>query len=168
MLHTVANFARATLVVAVSLVLATGVAYVAVPANETADEGPADPILWARRPIVRALKAAGVLKFDERFQNPYLPTPSERTEPVYRGLLWPVGYRITRQVTDHNGCGMRSIRLCYAIGRNRYVAAENERPGEVSGFVPLSARGYWTELTDDRGEVHSVTGRGDVDPFWRD
>lgn len=170
----VGTFCRTALVVAAGLSLATGIAYLAVPANETAEEGPADPILWVRRPVIKALKAAGLLKFDERFQNPYLPTPDERTEPVYRGLLWPVGYRVTRRVRLYEGDpgSLRSIRLCYAVGGKRLVAAEDSKPGErcgeVSGFVPLSARGYWTERTDESGEVHSVWGRGDIDPFWRD
>lgn len=146
--------------------------YVAFPANETADEGPADPILGIRRPVVRALKFLRILKFDERFANRYLPTPSGRTEPVYRGLLWPVGWRITRRVTDHDDLGMRSARLCYAVDNTRFVAAEDDDPRgpsvELTGFIPLSARGYWTEMTSEDGRVLSVNGSGDIDPFWRE
>jgi hypothetical protein len=154
------------------LALAAGalVLYVALPANEQADEGPADPILHIRRPVVRALKFLKILKFDERFVNPYLPTGRE--EPVYRGIFWPVGWRMTRRVTDHNGLGMRSARLCYAVGSERFVAAEDESPRgpsvELTGFIPLSARGYWTEMTSEDGRVLSVNGSGDIDPFWRD
>lgn len=160
--------------VGLALAIATGILYFAVPANETVEQGPADPLLWARRPLIRTLKAAGLLKFDERFPNPYLPSASARTEPVYRGLLWPVGLRVTRRVRLYEGDpgSLRSIRLCYAVGGERFVAAENDKPGErsgeVSGFVPRSARGYWTERTDEKGEVHAVWGCGDVDPFWRD
>ncbi len=146
--------------------------YVALPANETADEGPADPILRIRRPVVRALKFLEILKFDERFPNPYLPTPSGRSGPVYRGLLWPVGWRMTRRVTDHNGLGMRSARLCYAVGSERFVAAEADDPKgpsvDLAGFVPLSARGIWTEFTSADGNIRCVQGSGDVDPFWQD
>lgn len=168
------RIASAVIVVGVALAFAVGTLYFVVPANEKRDEGPADPILRLRRPMVKALKAVGILRFDERFQNPYLPTPSCGTEPVYRGLLWPVGYRVTRRVRLYEGDPgiLCSIRLCYAVGSRRFVAAENntpgERCGEVVGFVPLSARGYWTERTDENGEVHSVSGHGDVDPFWRD
>jgi hypothetical protein len=150
---------------------AVGVLYLAVPANETAAEGPADPILGIRRPVVRALEFLGILKFDERFPNPYLPC-GRRTEPVYRGLFWPVGHRVTRRVTDHNDLGMRSARLCYAAGNERFVAAEDESPAGrsvvLTGYVPLEARGYWTEITSADGRVLSVNGSGDIDPFWRD
>jgi hypothetical protein len=153
-----------------ALALVVAILHVALPANKAADEGPADPILEIRRPVVRALRLLGILRFDERFTNKYLPTPSGRTEPVYRGLFWHVGWRITRRVTDHNDLGMRSARLCYAIGDTRFVAAEDEDPAgrsvELTGFVPLEARGYWSEITGADGAVHPVNGCGDVDPFW--
>jgi hypothetical protein len=153
-----------------AITVATLVLYVALPANETADEGPADPILGIRRPVVRALDALGILKFDERFPNCYLPCPG--WEPVYRGLFRPVGWRITWRVTDHNDVGMRSVRLCYAVGSERFVAATNDRPEgrsvDITGFIPLDARGIWTEMTSVDGRILSVNGSGDVDPFWRD
>jgi len=156
--------------IAVALSVAGGILYFAVPANRMAEDGPADPILGVRRPVVRALQAVGILKFDERFPNPYLPTCS--WQPVYRGVFWPVGWRVTKRVTDYNDVGMRSARLCYAVGSERFVAVENENAEgpsvDLTGFVPLSARGVWTEITGADGRVRCVQGSGHVDPFWRD
>lgn len=195
MLPPVRAVGRWLVVVGLVFAAAVGVLYVAVPPNETADEGRPDPILRARRPVIRALRAVGVLKFDERLPNPYLPTGSgssvfkgdsadgvvthqmkSKHQPVYRGLLWPVGARVTYslQLFGEHRESWRAVRLCYVVDGQRFVAAENGTPepggqlAEVSGFVPLSARGWWIEHTDERGDVHSLNGWGDADPFWRD
>lgn len=188
--------ARALGAIGIALVLLVAVLYVTVPSNMTPEEGRADPVLFARRPAIKLLGAVGLLKFDGRFPNPYLPTAVGTTtseklptgevlsisntktehEPVYRGLLWPVGSRVAyrlRLFGEHRE-SWRAVRLCYAVGGQRFVAAEKTalEPGgqlaEVSGFVPLSARGYWIEYTDEKGEVHALNGWGDTEPFWRD
>ena len=97
-----------------------------------------------------------------------------RREPVYRGLAWPVGLRVSYRLTYFRAHDevWRAVRLCYAVGDRRVIAAESATPGpevaEVTGFVPSSARGAWVEYTDDKGEVHGLNGWGDIDPFWRD
>lgn len=178
----------AGLVVAV----AVGVLYLAVQSNKTAEQGPADPILSVRRPIIKALIWAGIVEGPGWFSgHPYLPTvggsdtsekgpagediPSEmriEMEPVYRGLLWPVGDRVTyrlRLLGEYRET-WRAVRLCYNIDGQRFVAAEDATPdpggqlAEVSGYVPRSARGYWVERTDDKGELR-YDGWGDTVPF---
>lgn len=171
-----------------------GVLYVVVPPNETSAEGRADPILFLRRPVVRALIWTGALKgpglFVDRY--PHLPTTGgyewsgPKTdprgedvqdgkvevlkEPVYRGLLWLVGHRITYRRIQHGAPdGYCVIRLGYVAGSRRVVAAENPSPdpaaprSEVSGFVPLAARGFWVECSDGKGNTRSDEW-GDCDP----
>lgn len=182
--------------IAVGFVVAfvVGVIHVAVPPNESAEEGSADRFLFVRRPVIKALHAVGFL--DQRSARSCLPSVSDQTtteglptgeelpvcelevnrEPVYRGLLWKVGRRITYRLRYFREWreNWRAVRLCYAVSGRRFVAAENTtlEPGgqlaEVSGFVPSSARGFWVEYTDDKGEVHGLNGWGDIDPFWPD
>ena len=188
---------RWALVVAVAIAVVVGVLYVAVPPNRTAQEGPPDPILSVRRPVIKALIWAGIVEGPGWFGgHPYLPTiggsegfepttsaneqgpPAWRMEiemePVYRGIFWPVGDRITyrRRLFGENRESWRSIRLCYAEGDREHVAGTNDAPepqlAEVTGYVPRSARGYWVESTDDKGVVHSMDGWGDTDPFFDD
>jgi len=174
-----------------ALALAVGVVHLAVPPNETAEEGCADPFLFVRRPVLKALEALPLLRFRAK---PYLPSVGEsmvtevlptgeklpvcnmevQREPVYRGLAWKVGRRITyrlRYFREHDE-DWRAVRLCYVVGGERFVAGENTAPeanlAEVSGFVPSSDRGVWVEYTDGNGEVHGLNGWGHVDPFWRD
>jgi hypothetical protein len=172
--------------------VAIAVAYLVVPANEIAAEGPADPLLSIRRPVIKALIWAGILSgpglFFDRF--PYLPTrggyewskpgsageyiPTGKVEvtkePVYRGLLWPVGHRITYcRTTPAAGDGYCAVRLCYVEGSRTVVAAESPYAGpdarrsEVSGFVPSSARGFWVDCANDKGDVRTDAW-GDCDP----
>lgn len=188
---------RWLVVVALVLAAVVGVLYLLVPANKTAADGPADPIRSLRRPIVKALIWAGIVEGPGWFGgHPYLPTvggsdTSEKDpagediptsqmriemEPVYRGLLWPIGDRITYRLKlfgDYREI-WRAVRLCYNLDGERFVAAENATPdpggqlAEVSGYVPRSARGYWIERTDDKGEIHAIDGWGDTDTHSRD
>lgn len=182
-------FARAALVAAVCLVLATGVAYVAVPANETADEGSADPALALRDPVLRFLCRAKPDWFSGRSCLPSssvvqgfktgpageeIPMVSDeiKREPVYRGLFWRVGARMTYRLThfgDHKEV-WRALRLCYSKGDRAFVAGENCSPDpkgqldEVTGFVPRGARAHWVEGTDEKGDVQCISAWGDYDP----
>jgi len=186
--------AGAAIAIGFALALGVGVLHVVVPPNETAEDGSADPFLWARRPVVKTLEAVGLL--DRGGARTYLPSVSDegttfrclptgerllvcevevRREPVYRGLLLKVGRRISyrlRYFGEELGANWRTVRLCYAVGDRRVVAAENPSSdpqlAEVSGFVPCSARGSWVEFTDDKGDVHGLNGWGDIDPFWHD
>jgi hypothetical protein len=180
-------------VIAVALALVTGVLHVAVPPNETAEEGAADPILFLRRPVLRFLCWATPGWFRER---PYLPWDSvvqgfERgpggedvlmvsdeieREPVYRGLFWRVGARMTyrlRHFGEHHEV-WRALRLCYAEGDRKFVAGEDRTPDpdgqldEVTGFVPGAARAHWVEGTDERGDVRCISAWGDYDPALLD
>lgn len=181
----------AIIAVGFALAVVVGILHVAFPPNETAEEGCADPFLFVRRPVLKALEALPLLGFrakrclpsvGESMVTEVLPTDERlpvcnmevQREPVYRGLVWKVGRRITyrlRYFREHDEA-WRAVRLCYAVGGERFVAAENTTPqpdlAEVSGFVPSEDRGFWVEYTDDKGEVHGLNGWGDTDPFWRD
>ncbi len=176
-----------------ALVVCVGALHVAMPPNETAAEGAADPFLFVRRPVIKALDALGLLDWTAPSCLPsvsghgttfrVLPTGEElpvceqevRREPVYRGLFLQVGRRFSFRLKyfgEEWGANWRTVRLCYAVGPRRFVAAESPSPDrqlvDISGFVPSSARGTWVEFTDDKGDVHSLSAWGDFDPFWRD
>jgi hypothetical protein len=167
--------------------------HAAFPPNETEAEGCADPFLSVRRPVLEALVAAHVL--GRRDADHYLPTSSESgsccevlpggerlpvceqlvtREPVSRGLLWRVGRRITYRLAylrDHDE-QWRTVRLCYAMGPERFVAVERATAdpdvAEVSGFVPDSARGYWIECSDVTGKYCWTNAWGSTEPFVGD
>jgi hypothetical protein len=185
--------AGSVLGVGLALVVGVGALHVAMPPNETAAEGAADPFLFVRGPVVKVLDAVGLLDWTRESCLPsvssagttfrVLPTGEKlpvceqevRREPVYRGLLLQVGRRITFRLKyfgEEWGAEWRTVRLCYAVGPRRFVAAESPSPdrqlAEVSGFVPNAARGTWVEFTDHKGDVHSLSAWGDFDPFWRD
>jgi hypothetical protein len=176
-----------------ALAVVAGGLHLAMAPNETAEEGSADPFLFARGPVLRALAAVGVV--DRQSVDPCLPSVSlagttyrclptgekepvcaqeVRREPVYRGLLLNVGRRVTYRLQYFGEWRQRwwTARLCYVVGDRRFVAAENGTPDphlvEVSGFVPSSARGHWVEYSDDRGGIHALNSWGDIDPFWSD
>jgi len=189
-------------VVILAFVLATpvGVLFVAVPPNETPEDGPADPILGLRRSVLVVLQAAGIVDGPGWFSGGYLPNGmgseihedgpnGERTllyrmrierEPVYRGLFWCVGHRIAYRTTefDDERNHWQVLRLCYTEDGEKFVAGEGTlengmldpdgRDHTVRGYVPCSARGYWVEAVDQKGDVHSQHGWGDTAKFWRD
>lgn len=184
----------AVAIVAFVLAAPVGVLYVAVPPNETPQEGPADPILGLRRTVLLTLQATGLVHGPTFFDGWYLPTVGgseirdggvdeegallwrmeiER-EPVYRGVFWRVGYRITYRTTEFGDerNHWQVLRLCYAEDGRRFVAGEGTlekgRDHLVKGYVPCSADGYWVEAVDKRGDVHSQHGWGDVREYWRD
>ncbi len=187
----VKTVAGVVIVVGFVLAFVVGVIHVAFPPNETVEEGSADLFLFVRRPVLKALEALPLVRFRAK---PYLPSVGEsmvtevlptgeklpvckmevKREPVYRGLFWNVGRRISYRLgylREHDE-DWRAVRLCYAVGTERFVAAENTKPApelaEVSGFVPSHARGVWVEYTDGKADVHSLNGWGNTDPFWRD
>jgi len=178
------------LVVAV-VVASAGVAllYVVLPGNQAATDGPADPILKLRRPVLRVLRWAGVdhsgaglFWFDS-----YLPsgncsewsspgsdgTPhvtarlSRSLEPVYRGLLWRIGDRVTirMQEFEEPENDVRSLRLGYVRDGEVFTAGEshfgsNTRDRQVTGYVPGDADGWFAVETDAQGNTHSLCSHG--------
>ncbi len=103
----------------IGLGVVLGVLYIAVPPAKTAADGAADPVLWARKPVVKGLYRLGVPRpFGPR---DWIPASSETTtwsgdkdstfdtadsatrvtwmyEPVYRGIFWRDGGRATVKV----------------------------------------------------------------------
>jgi hypothetical protein len=180
--------------------IVVGALFVAVPANTRAEEGPADPILDARRSVLGFLRTVGIVDPPHFFGGGgYLPTVggsefgedgpdgvyavSQRMEiqrePVYRGVLWPVGDRIIYRTTllgDYRS-NRRALLLCYVENGTKFVVGEStvesgaldrsENCWEVRGYVPRSASGYWVEEIDENGGVRSLNGWGDVSEFWR-
>ena len=100
--------------------------------------------------------------------------------PVYRGAFWRVGKRLTYRTMEfvEPWSTRRMLRLCYAQNGKRFVAGEGTiengqidpggRRGEVSGFVPRGARGFWIEEVDENGDVSTPDAWGDIGSFWRD
>jgi hypothetical protein len=179
--------------VVVAVVLASAavaVMYVALPGNQAATDGPADPILTLRRPALRALRWAGFAPsgggfffwFDAWLPSGYcsewqepMADGSRRTtarlsrsaEPVYRGLFWPVGDRITIRVEEFEEpeADVRLLRLGYVrdgrvltSGEVRFDAGALDR--QVSGFVPRDADGWFAVEIDGRGGIHGVCSHG--------
>ena len=101
-------------------------------------------------------------------------------EHVYQGAFWIVGSRITYRTMDfvEPWSTRRMLRLCYAREGQRFVAGEGTRQnglldpggrrGEVGGFVPRRATGYWVEEVGENGNVRTLNSWGDIGPFWRD
>ena len=186
------------MILAFVLAAPVGVLYVAVPPNETPDDGPADPILGLRRSVLVPLQVLGITDSPGWFSGSYLPTVGgseirdggpngtllyrmeiER-EPVYRGLFWIVGHRIKYRSTefDDERNHWEVLRLCYAKDGKKHVAGEGTlengmldpdgQDHSIRGYVPCSADGYWVEAVDRKGDVRSQHGWGYVDKFWRD
>lgn len=108
----------------VGIAVAIAVLYVAVPPAKTEADGPADPILWIRRPVVKGLHHVGILPRAFFGPDDWIPTAGDseswsgegkafetadaatrvtwESRPVYRGLLWRTGMRFTVKV-DRRG-----------------------------------------------------------------
>lgn len=166
--------------------------YLFVPPNTRPEDGPADAILSVRRPVVGFLRDVGVLSdgLPVLFGDPLLPTVATTTifppttnpldagedgvvveeitvrrEPVYRGVLWPVGDRILykNEFFSEDRHDIASLRLCYEAGGRHVVAGEGtvenglvDRSGRwvsVRGFVPRTAAAYWIESVRPDGTV---------------
>ena len=172
-----------------------------MPPNETPEKGPADPIIGLRRPVLNFLRGAGIVRGPGFFSGWDLPSVGvsnvskegpngERIllskmeierEPVYPGVFWLVGYRLTYRMThfDDERSEWQMLRLCYVKNGTKFVSGEGTvengmlDPGgqrsTVRGYVPRSASGYWVEGVDKHGDVHSQCAWGvGVDKFWRD
>ena len=192
------RFSFAVAILAFVLAAFVGLLYLAVPPNEMPEEGLADPFISVRRPVLAFLRAVGIVHGPTFFTGWYLPTAggskiwdggSNGTllckmeiarEPVYRGIFWLVGYRITYRKThfDDERSEWQVLRLCYSENGRKFVAGEGTvengmlDPGgqhnTVRGYVPRSASGYWVEGVDKHGDVHSQDAWGNVRKFWRE
>jgi hypothetical protein len=164
--------------------IAAGVLYFAFPANETEADGPADPILNARRDALGVLRKIGLVR--KRFfleHDPWLPSAygsrwmdeekrvtarvSRVSEPVYRGLFWRVGERVSVRMEEFREPyrDMRVLRLGYVADGRRFIAGESRfeagaRAFEVTGFVPAGTEGYFAEEVDAAGETRILCSLG--------
>jgi len=168
------------------VVLAVGVMFLALAPNTTPEEGAADPILELRRSALGFLRAIGVVESPSFFfGGGYLPTTGGAEvgldtiewrmeidrEPVYRGLFWVVGDRMTYRTTDFVDppTTRRALRFCYFENGKKFVVGEStsalsESPAtswEVQGYVPRSATGYGVEEVDANGAVSWINRWGD-------
>lgn len=182
----------AVAILAFVLAVPVGVLYVAVPPNETPEEGPADPIRGLRRPALVALRALGLIDPPGRWfggSEIYEGDGDDRVvlfrmemdqEPVYRGLFFHVGHRVVYKTTDFTDerCCWQALRLCYTQDGERFVAGEGTpengmvdpegRHHSVRGYVPCSADGFWVEGVDQHGKRRTPHAWGDVGRFWQD
>ena len=165
--------------------------YVLVPENETPEDGSADPVVDVRRPVVAFLRDLGIVQ--ERvfiFRDPLLPSSTGTTyyearkspadaqvpgvvrqevtiqwEPVYRGLLWPVGDRVTFR-DEFVGDGrheIASMRLWYEMDGRREITGvgtvesghvePSGRWASVQGYVPRAATAHGVETVLPDGTV---------------
>lgn len=170
------------------------VLYVVVGPNPALEDGDADPILAVRRPIIEILSGLGV-RVSRRYNNRQLPSGRRATcrrqtasgdyekffesrwmcEPVFRGLFWCVGYRVTFRVDDPaQADSRRALRLYYQHDETRVLVGTSTSPRRtdgvwvVSGFVPDEASGYWAEWKKSNGETDPIEGWGDTDAFDSD
>ena len=163
---------KGTLRIAAAVLLIAGVGigvlYLAVPASRSPDDGPADPILAVRRPVLTWLRDVGVV--DEPVfiaPDPWLPsgfssetdaeTMTCKREPVFRGLFWPVGMRITVRLQPQRSL----LRLSFVEAGQKIVSGEGV--AQVTGFVPRSATGYLIEELD-QGLAQRQWSWGDTGP----
>lgn len=186
------RFGPAVAILAFVLAAPVGVLYLAVPPNETAEEGPADPIRGLRRPVLVALRALGLVDppggwfcgsevYDGEGDDSVLLFRMELDkEPVYRGLFFRVGHRVAYKTTDFTDerDHWQVLRLCYAVSGKKFVAGEGTpqngmvdpdgRNHSVRGYVPCSADGFWVEGVDQNGKLRTPHAWGHVEEFWRD
>lgn len=164
----------------VAVALAVAGLYLALPANETETQGAADPILGLRRQAIGLLRAIGLVEGPVGFfdTDPWLPSAggsewmrpgtkdivaarlSRLAEPVYRGLLWVVGDRVTVRMEEFEEPerDVRLLRLGYVRDGRKLIAGEarfeaGARDRRVSGFVPRASAGYFAEEVDAAGDV---------------
>ncbi len=158
----------------------------ALPGNETEVQGAADPILGIRREAIGLLRAIGLME-GPVFICPdrWLPSAggsewmspgtkdvvaarlSRLAEPVYRGLLWVVGDRVTVRMEEFEEPerDVRLMRLGYVRNGRMVIAGEarfeaGARDRRVSGFVPRDSAGYFVEEVDAAGQTHEVCSWG--------
>ena len=190
----VKTLGKALAIVVLGAALAMGIMYVVFPANQV--EGPADPYLSVRRPVLRFLSSVGLAPGADRYlpsvgkggttiskrgqdgEDVLLQRTERDSEPVYRGAFWKVGSRVTYRTVQfvEPWSTRRVLRLCYARDGKRFVAGEGTienglvdpagRHAEVRGFVPGRRDGYWIEEVDENGDLHGVCGWGRIDPFF--
>ncbi|MHC4550734.1 MAG: hypothetical protein ACYTEZ_18395 [Planctomycetota bacterium] len=182
------SFARFLVVAVLFGAAGVGLFHLASPANETNVDGPADPILRARREVLGLLRRWGLIK-KPLFPgyDPWLPSCfvsewledgpdggrvvsarlSRTTEPVYRGLFWVVGDRVTVRMEEflEPDREVRRLRLGYVANGRRYIAGERRfeacaRDYLVSGFVPRTSEGYYAEEIGPQGEARILCSRG--------
>lgn len=190
------------LVAVVALTIAA--LYLFIPAHERPEDGSADPVLGVRRPIVGLLRDLGIARGRVLFfRDPLLPSATGTTyykpgrsptdsdeegnvarkvsvqwEPVYRGLLWPVGDRVTyrNEFLGDDRREIRSMQLWYEEGGRREVAGvgtvENGHVdpsghgASVQGYVPRTATAHGVEIVLSDGTVTDGEswGRSEVEP----
>ncbi|MHC4137851.1 MAG: hypothetical protein ACYS0K_23155 [Planctomycetota bacterium] len=152
---------------------ASGAWLLGLAPNRMAEDGPADPLLELRRPVMAFLSWAGLAPTHGLFRpSPWLPYSEkwrwwfedqlrEKTEltkePVYRSLFWPVGDRISVRSLSFGENAQRcgALRLCYVEDGRKVVAGTGTGgpDARVSGFVPRSASGLLVEEMKGNGEV---------------
>lgn len=177
--------------VAAAVIASAGgaVLYLVLPGNHTATEGAADPIIGLRRPVLRALRWAGIdhsrggffwfdawlpSGYSSEWQEP-LSDGARRTtarlsrsaEPVYRGLFWVIGDRITIRMEEFEEpeIDVRALRLGYVKDGQVFTAAEatfdgGARDRVVAGYVPRGAEGWFAVEIDARGDHHDLCSHG--------
>jgi hypothetical protein len=175
----------ALLILAFVLAAPVGVLYVAVPPNESPEDGPADPLLGLRRSVLIPLEALGIIDGPGWFSGWYLPNAGgtqnhgegpngeeillyrmeiER-EPVYRGLFWIVGHRIKYRSTefDDERNHWQVLRLCYTEDGERFVSGEGTLENGMldPDGSDHSVRGYVPRSADGYW-VEGVDQKGDV------
>ena len=183
-MRAVGRFVAATVLVGA---LAAGALYLVLPGNETQADGAADPILGLRKQAMRLLSAVGLAKSGCGLLggDPWLPSGSfsewmregtrdvvaarlsRHAEPVYRGLFWVVGDRITIRMEEFEEPerDVRLMRVGYVSAGRKVIAGEARfeagvRDRQVTGFVPRDSEGYFAEEVDAAGGIHGVCSWG--------
>jgi hypothetical protein len=158
-----------------------------LPGNRNAADGPADPILAIRRPILEGLREAGVVPQPSFFfGDAWLPTARSygtkearetdriETRPVYRGLFWLIGTRYRCIVHNDD----RYVRLRFTVlGPDGTRTVEEGRPADpvtrelvVEAFVPRGWRVWRLDGIDRDGRPDwlrmesTVDGPTELDP----
>ena len=179
--------------VALGIVISATVTWFAMPPAERSEDGAADPIVWVRRPILKALGAVGLAPRSLIAPDPWLPGESVSeswaggpaatfadgasatrltmtSEPVYRGALWHVGFRVTIRLetrgasTDEHA----GLALWTSTGttRSELVRAASTMGTTTDGVRRIEVRGFVPDEADRFGYAEVTADGRSIDGSW--
>jgi hypothetical protein len=180
-------------VVAVVFAALLGVLWFALPAARRPADGPADPLLFLRRPVVRTAYDIGWIARN-RLLDDWLPSRSSaeswegrhasfeaapsgtrdawESEPVYRGALWRVGVRVqvTYETKGRDDDPVAHLSIWQELDGRRETIASGEPSShdEATGTRRAEVSGFVEDDADAFGwSYRTASGTAGEIRSWR-